>query len=86
MMHSVLGSVLLGWSSALLLVVLGPFRRGEHDGWRILAGSVVAWFVPDKLMSISYGFWQNAVLNLGVALLYAIPLAATYRTFHRTPL
>ena len=47
LLDGVLGSVMLGWSTALLIIVLGPFRRCECDGWRVLAWSVGAWFVPD---------------------------------------
>ncbi len=47
-----------------------------------LAGLVTAWFTPDTAFSLWSGFWQNAVLNVAVATLFAVPLAATYRTFH----
>jgi hypothetical protein len=81
LMHAILGSVMLGWSTALLIVVTGPFRRREYHGWWILTVSVFVWFVPDTLVSLVYGFWQNAMLNVVVALFYAIPLAAIYRDF-----
>lgn len=38
--------------------------------------SLVAWFIPDTAYSLLSGFWQNAVLNAGFVLLFAIPLAA----------
>jgi hypothetical protein len=77
--HAVMGSVMFGWGTALLLVLRGPFRRAVREGWTILAVSLVAWFVPDTLFSLRSGFWQNAVLNSVFAVLYAIPLAAIYR-------
>jgi len=81
LMHGVLGAVMFGWSVALLLVLFGSFRRGKREGWRILAISLTAWFVPDTVFSTWSGFWQNAVLNLILAVLFAIPLAATYKAF-----
>jgi hypothetical protein len=82
LVHAVLGGVMVGWGVALLLVALGPFQRGERVGWQIIAASVAAWFVPDTAYSLWSGFWPNAVLNSGFAMLFAAPLLATYRHFH----
>lgn len=81
LVHGVLGAVMFGWGMALLMVLLGPFRRGSREGWLILSLSVAVWFIPDTLFSLWTGFWQNAVFNLLFALLFAIPLAATYGAF-----
>lgn len=81
LVHGVLGAVMFGWGVSLLLVLLGPFRRGSREGWLILSVSVAVWFIPDTLFSLWTGFWQNAVLNLVVGLLFAIPLVATYGVF-----
>ena len=80
--HAILGAVMLGWGVALLFVVLGAFRRGAREGWQIVVVSVTAWLVPDTLFSLWFGFWQNAILNAFIGVLFAIPLAATYRAFH----
>jgi hypothetical protein len=82
LVHAVLGAVMFGWGAALLFVVLGPLRRAPREGWQIIAVSVVAWFVPDTAFSLWSGFWQNAVLNFTFAILFAVPLAATYRRIH----
>lgn len=84
LVHAVLGAVMFGWGLALLLVVRGLFARGAREGWQIVTVSVAAWFVPDTTFSLWSGFWQNAVLNLVFIVLFAIPLAATYRVFHRS--
>jgi len=79
MVHAVLGAVMFGWGAALLFVLFGPFRSGSFHGWLTLCVSLSAWFVPDTAYSLWSGFWQNAVLNSAMAILFAIPLAATYR-------
>jgi multisubunit Na+/H+ antiporter MnhC subunit len=79
MVHAVLGAVMFGWGVALLFVLFGPFRSGSFHGWLTLCVSLSAWFVPDTAYSLWSGFWQNAVLNTAMAILFAIPLAATYR-------
>jgi hypothetical protein len=79
---AVLGSVMIGWSAALLFVLFGTFRRGLSEGWKLIAVSLAAWFLPDTAFSLLSGFWQNAVLNLAIALLFAIPLGFTFKDFH----
>lgn len=82
--HAVLGAVMFGWGVALFFIVRVLFTRGEREGWQIIAMSILAWFIPDTAFSLWSGFWHNAVLNVVVAVLFAIPLAATYRAFHET--
>jgi len=77
--HGVLGAVMAGWGVAMLLVLFGPFRRGSREAWWAIAAPVAVWFVADTAMSLAHGVWQNAVLNTAVAVLYAVPLAATRR-------
>jgi hypothetical protein len=77
--HGVLGAVMFGWGVALLFVVRRLFASGASEGWEIVAVSVAAWFVPDTAFSLWSGFWQNAALNLVCVVLFAVPLAATYR-------
>lgn len=81
LVHGVLGAVMFGWGLSMLLALRGPFRRGEAIGWQLIALPLVAWFVPDTAFSLYTGFWQNAVLNTGFALLFAVPLIATRRVF-----
>jgi hypothetical protein len=80
--HAVIGGVMVGWGVALVLVVRGPFAAADPIGWRIIALSVLAWFVPDTAYSLWSGFWQNAVLNLVFLMLFAVPLLATRNSRH----
>ena len=81
--HAVMGSVMIGWGISMMYTLFTQFRTGEWTGWVSIAVAMTFWFIPDTSMSIITGFWQNAVLNVGFILLFAIPLAATYRTFKR---
>ena len=78
--HAVLGAVMLGWGLMLVAVVQRLLAQGSRLGWQIVAGSLAAWFVPDTAYSLLSGYWQNAVLNAGFALLFAVPLAATWKS------
>jgi hypothetical protein len=81
--HGVLGAVMVGWGAALVLILLGPFRRGSREAWFTCTVSLAAWFVSDTMVSLASGFWQNAVLNAVLAILFAVPLAATWRACDR---
>ena len=83
LVHGVLGAVMFGWSIALLLVIVGPFARREWEAWRAIAASLACWFALDTALSLFTGFWPNALLNVALAVLFALPLAATYDVFRR---
>lgn len=77
LVHAVLGGVMVGWGTALFHVARSLLAGGVSAGWRIIAVSVVAWFVPDTAYSLLSGFWQNALLNAAFFALFAVPLWAT---------
>lgn len=79
--YSVLGAVMIGWAVMMFLVLLGSFKRGEREGWYTMAVSLTVWFVVDSFISVWNGFAINAAFNLVFYILYAIPLAATYKQF-----
>jgi len=79
---AVMGAVMAGWGAAILSVLALRFRAGNPDAWWLIAVSALVWFVADTAYSLQAGFWQNAVLNVGALVLFAIPLAATYRASH----
>ena len=58
-----------------------PPPSRSREGWFTITVSVLAWFIPDTAFSLWSGFWQNAVFNTVFVVLFAIPLAATYRAF-----
>jgi uncharacterized membrane protein YhaH (DUF805 family) len=75
----VLGAVMFAWAACMLVLLWGPFRHRSRDAWLAITVSLVAWFVPDTAYSLLSGFWQNAVLNGVLAILFAVPLAMTRR-------
>ena len=82
LLHAVLGSVMVGWGVALMIIVRKWFAMGVRVGWQIIVASVLVWFLPDTVFSLWSGFWQNAMLNLSFLILFLVPLVATYRTFN----
>jgi hypothetical protein len=81
--NGVLGAVLIGWMTMVIAVVRGPFRRGEPFAWNVIAGSIGTWWTLDTTFSVVHGVAGNVALNVLVLIGFAVPLAATYRRFHR---
>lgn len=74
LVHAVLGAVMFGWGLLFLFIVLGPLRQRPRDAWRMIVVSLTAWYLSDTAFSLVSGFWQNAVLNTGIVVLFAVPL------------
>lgn len=79
----VLGAVMVGWSITLLSFLSGPFRRGEREAWYAVTRSIGIWFVLDSGFSFYSGFVANVILNIVFFVFFAVPLAATYKRFHK---
>lgn len=79
--HAVMGATMIGWSISMMYTLFTQFRKGEWLGWLSPVTALTLWYIPDTAISITTGFWQNAVLNTVFLILFIIPLAATYRNF-----
>jgi hypothetical protein len=75
--HAVIGGVMAGWGIALLLITRELLAKGSQLGWKLMAISLISWFLPDTTYSLLSGYWQNAILNVVFLTLFAIPLWAT---------
>jgi hypothetical protein len=78
LVHAILGALMLSWGIVLFMLASRSFHDNSRESWRVMMIALLAWFIPDSAFSLWSGFWQNAALNLVVALLIAIPLAKTY--------
>lgn len=79
--HGIIGAVMVGWMIAVVLIARGPFRQGRREAWDAIAWPLAAWFVVDTAFSAAHGVWGNVLLNIGTALMFAVPLWASRRHF-----
>ena len=79
--HAVMGSVMVGWGALMFLLVRKLNIKDAKETCNMIAISVLLWYVPDTAFSLYSGFWQNAVMNTGFAILYAVPLVALRKHF-----
>jgi hypothetical protein len=77
LVHGVLGAVMVGWAVALLGLLTVCWLTNARATWRAVAVSVLCWFVPDTLFSISQGAWPNVALNAVFAAAFGLALLST---------
>lgn len=80
--HSILGAVLVGWMLTFMCLLTWSFRPDNRPAWNTLAVSVIGWFVIDTGYSLYAGVIAHVLFNCAFLVLFAVPLAATYRHFH----
>lgn len=71
-----MGALTLGWG----LTILAAVRSAEPLGprfWRALTLAMLVWFVLDSTISISTGFWINAVSNTVFLIGFLAPVIAS---------
>lgn len=73
----VMGAVMAGWAT-MMLVVLGDSTAGSKPAvWRAFTVGLLAWFFVDGIVTVAAGAPGNLVLNVVLLALYAPALIAT---------
>ncbi|MBM3483155.1 MAG: hypothetical protein FJX66_07610 [Alphaproteobacteria bacterium] len=80
LLNGISGGLLIGWGSMMTWLSLGPIARGDGGARRAAWVAIGAWFLADSLGSILSDAPGNIVLNVGILLLFAIPLLALGRS------
>jgi hypothetical protein len=82
LIHAIAGAIMISWALSLIFILRYLFKTNDKTGWLAIFAVVTVWYIPDTSLSLLYGFWQNAILNTTLYLMFAIPLAATWRIFY----
>lgn len=69
------GALTIGWGLTMLALVQTP-SVGARE-WRMLSLALMAWYVIDSAISVSTGFWLNAVSNTVLIVAFLIPVLAS---------
>jgi len=72
--NAVLGGVMVGWGTVMLLLVRALFARDAHLVRRLLLPAVWVWFFVDTSGSLLAGLPGNGVLNVGFLAVFLPPL------------
>jgi hypothetical protein len=77
--HNVMGAVMVGWFLTMHWVI-GAAERGTRGAWKAAVIPFVGWYLLDTGYSLLSGYWQNALLNTAIALLFLPGFVATRPT------
>jgi len=70
---AVLGGVMLGFGTTLLVLVAKAYPRDPQLVRTVILSGVWVWFVTDSLASFAAGAPWNALLNVGFLLAFVVP-------------
>ena len=74
-----MGAVSFGWGVTLYVVVRAALASPELGArlWRPVTLGLMAWFIPDCIISVKTGFGLNVITNLIIVTAWIIPLQAS---------
>lgn len=70
---AVLGGVMLGFGTTLLVLVAKAYPRDPQLVRTVILSGVWVWFVTDSIASFAAGAPWNALLNVGFLLAFIVP-------------
>ncbi len=77
---SIYGAIMIGWGTTLFLVGRIAIGRRDAELLRALLYGLVVWLVVEAAFSAYLGVWFNVGVDVGVLLLFSLPLIRTLRS------
>jgi hypothetical protein len=71
---AIYGAIMIGWGTTLLLLGRLAFRRQDGELLKILLYGIILWLVIEAAFSFYLEVYFNVGVDLGVAILFAIPI------------
>jgi hypothetical protein len=74
---AILGAVTIGWSLTFMMVIQAANQlenRVSRPIWMGMTVSVITWYLIDSILSVTTGFWPNAVSNTILMATFLIPV------------
>ncbi|UCD63859.1 MAG: hypothetical protein JSW34_00075 [Candidatus Zixiibacteriota bacterium] len=75
--YGVLGSVILSWGVLIAFIAYHPFKRKERWASNCILLATLIWFIPDTVISASYGVGFNVVFNTALLIVIILPWLLT---------
>jgi hypothetical protein len=68
------GAIMIGWGTTLFLLGRLAFQRQDKAMMKILLYGILIWLFFEALFSLYLGVYFNVGVDIGVAILFTIPL------------
>ena len=79
---AIYGTIMMGWGVTLLLVGRIALARNDRQLTRALLIGVAVWLLAEAAFSLRYAVWFNIGVDVGVFVLFAVPLLSGVRSKH----
>ena len=73
------GAIMMGWGVTLFFVGRLAFQRNDPDLLKSLLYGLTIWLAVEALFSAYLGVWFNVGVDIGVLVLFSIPLMKSIR-------
>lgn len=73
------GAIMMGWGTTLFFVGRLAFQRNDADLMKTLLYGLTVWLVVEALFSAYLGVWFNVGVDIGVLVLFSVPLITGMR-------
>jgi hypothetical protein len=77
---AIYGAIMMGWGTTLLLVGRLALRRDDAEISKSLLLGIAVWLSVEALFSARFGVWFNVAVDVGVFLLFSVPLLKIIRS------
>jgi len=68
------GAIMMGWGITLFFVGRLAFQRNDPELMKALLYGLTVWLIVEALFSAYLGVWFNVGVDIGVLVLFSIPL------------
>jgi hypothetical protein len=73
------GAIMMGWGTTLFFVGRLAFQRNDPDLMKALLYGLTIWLVVEAIFSAYLGVWFNVAVDIGVLVLFSVPLITSIR-------
>jgi hypothetical protein len=77
---AIYGAIMMGWGVSLFLVGRIALMRNDRQLTRALLAGVAVWLLAEAAFSLRYAVWFNVGVDIGVLVLFAVPLLSSSRS------
>ena len=77
---AIYGAIMMGWGTTLFLIGRVALRRNDAELTKPLLLGIAVWLLVEALFSARFAVWFNVGVDVGVFLLFSIPLIASIRS------
>ena len=78
--NGVYGATLIGLSATLFLVGRHAFEKHDTELMKALLYSILIWLIIEAAFSLYYGVFLNVGVDVGIAVLFGVPLLKGMRS------